>query len=1048
MKQTLGLLLVFLWSLTAMAQEALVSGKVTDGSDGSPLPGVTVSIKGTTTGTITNIDGEYQINSKNGDVLVFSFIGMKTSEQPVTGAKLDAVLASENKELEDVVVVGYGVQKKVLVTGANLSIKGDDMARLAPNSPMEALKGTSPGVSVRSSSGAPGAETKVVIRGIGTTGDSKPMYIVDGVSVGNIDNINASDIASINVLKDAASAAIYGSRAANGVVLVTTKKGSKGAAPSVTYDGYYGVQNISKRPEMLNAQQYMAIMDEAAINDGGTPFNWSSEIPNADLYNAYKSGANKGTDWTKEMIKDNAVQQSHSVAITGGSENITYAFGGSMFNQESIIGGDIIDAGYQRKNVHENTDFVLFKNKEFDIVKVGTSISYTQVNNKQVAAGNIYYNDFHNALVQNPLMPVYSANSVDPNGYTQAWSYAAGQSNPIAKMYYERGNNESVNNSLLASAYIEVQPIKGLKFKSQYGVDSYSGNTRSYVPVFALGGTTDPKLKDEVKQDMYSGANSTWTTTIAYDLKVDEVHNFSAVIGNEVYRAESNFKVSGSNNGSKFGTFEKAYLDNVPKTTLGWIGTSGSNSAAGGGGLLSWFGRVNYDYNSRYMVSATMRADASSKFEDGERWDVFPSVSAGWNLSEEAFLVDYKDIMDLAKVRVSWGQVGNQSIDQFQFLANMASSDQDYYFGGNKVAPVVGSFPENRPTHPKWETSEQIDLGFDGRFLKSRLMLNFDWYRKTTKDWLVTPPAPDYYGAKSSMDNGGDVVNQGIELSLGWNDKVSDFTYAVVGSMGYNQNEVTRLNSSDGVIHGSANILAQGVSEIYRAEVGKPIGYFWGYKTDGIIQNDAQAAAYRSQFAKDSKMSAFKPGDVRFVDQNGDGLINEKDKVEIGNPNPDFLVGLTIDLGFKNVYMNATFNGQFGGENMRSYRSFTDNPKQNYTTEVLNRWHGEGTSTTMPRLSQSPNESTRYMSDIYVQSSDFVRLNNLTLGYKFTKLAKKTNFLKDAKLYVQGSNLLTFTKYSGLNPEVGYAPEKWASGVDLGLFPATTTIMGGVSLTF
>lgn len=1050
MKQTLGIFLVFLWSLTAMAQESLVSGKVTDGSDGSPLPGVTVSIKGTTNGTVTNIDGFYEIKANTGEVLVFSFIGMKSVETTITGTQQNATMASETTDLDDVVVVGYGVQKKVLVTGANLNVKGEDVAKLAPNSPMESLKGTSPGVKVQSSSGAPGAETKVVIRGIGTTGDSKPMYIVDGVSVGNIDHLNASDIASINVLKDAASSAIYGSRAANGVILVTTKKGTKGSAPTVTYDGYYGVQNIAKKPEMLNAQEYMTIIDEAYVNDGLAGLDWSTEIPDNALYQSYINGSNKGTNWSDEILTENAVQQNHSIGVNGGSEDITYSLGTSYFEQEGIIGGDIIGAGYDRFSLRQNTDFVLFKNDRFDVVKIGTSATYTQSHNKQVASGNMYYNDYRNALTQQPLMPVYDTNSTDPNGYSRAWTYSKEMPNPIAAMYYQRNFTESVDKKIIGNAYIEIQPIKDLRVKTQYGVDAYFGNNRSYTPTYDLGGTSPVVSEDNVSQSMYSGNNSTWTTTASYDFKVSDVHSFNVVVGNELYQNQSNLNINGNKSNSKFGDWQHAYLDNVDKQEeLAWINVGGFDTAAQGGAILSYFGRFNYDYDSRYMFSATLRADGSSKFADGNKWGYFPSVSAGWNFTEESFMEDYRDIMDYGKLRASWGQVGNQSVDPFRYIANMSFDNVYYNYGGDKQAYETGAYPSFVPTPDiTWETSEQLDLGFDARFLASRLSLTFDWYKKSTKDWLVTPPSAGTLGAPKTSMNGGDVVNKGIELSLGWTDEIGDFSYGIMGSMSYNQNEVTRVESADGIFHGSANVLAQGTSETYRAEVGMPIGYFWGYKTAGILQNDAEAAAYRAQFANDKAMSAFKPGDVRFVDQNGDGLIDDKDKVEIGNPNPDVIVGLQLDFGYKNVYLSATFNGQFGGQNMRCYRSFTDRPKQNYTTEVLDRWHGEGTSNKYPRVTMSANESTRYMSDLYVENSDFVRLNNLTLGYKFTKLARKTSFLKDAKLYVQGQNLLTITNYGGLNPEIGYAPESWASGVDLGLYPATRTIMAGLNLTF
>jgi len=1047
MKLTLGIFFVFLWTLAVHAQENVVTGKVTDAADGVLIPGVSVAVKGTTTGTITNLDGEYQVKAKNGDVLIFSFIGMQTLQITVNGNVINAALKTDAKDLNEVVVVGYGVQKKALVTGANLNVKGDDIAKQATSSPLEALKGVSPGVSITSSTGAPGSDSKVVIRGIGTTGNSKPLYIIDGVNADNIDYLNPSDIASIDVLKDAASAAIYGSRGANGVILVSTKKGKVNTAPVVTYEGYVGVQNLAKKPQLLDAKQYMYLIDEANVNDGNAPLNWANELGDKDLANAYLSGANKGTDWVSEITKKNAIKQNHSISLTGGSENINYSLGASHFDQQGVVGGSIIGARYQRQTLRQNTEFKLFKKDKLDIIKIGTNTTYIQSENKQVAAGNIYYNDFRNALGQNPLMTVRDANG----NYSKASSYAPGQSNPIANMYYNRNFVEQPNFRIQGGAYIEVQPIKDLKFKSQYGIDSYFGNNRQYTPVFTLGGTSPAHNEDNVNMSMYRGNNSTWTNTISYDLKLKDVHSLNIVLGHELYQNRSNFSLQADKSNSLFGDFDHAYLDNVPKQDITRINASGFNSAAQGGAVLSYFGRVNYDYKSRYMFSATMRADGSSKFATGNKWGYFPSVSAGWILSEEAFFENAKKLVDYTKFRASWGQVGNQAIPSFTYASNMSYDNVSYYFGGDKSSSIAGAYPANVPSpNVTWETSEQLNLGIDASMLNSRLSLNVDWYNKTTKNWLVTPAARGTFGAPPTVDNGGDVKNTGIEIALGWNDKISDFSYGIKGSMTYNKNEVTRVKSADGIFHGQSNVLAQGVSEIYRAEVGKPIGYFWGYKTAGILQNESEASAYRTKFANDAAMKTFKPGDVIFVDQNGDGLINDLDKVEIGNPNPDFIFGLQIDLGFKNFYLNTTFNGQMGGQNMRSYRSFTDGPKANFDAYALNRWHGEGTSNKYPRLTMAANESTRYMSDLYVENSDMLRLSNLTFGYDLKDIVKKTGVIHGAKIYIQAQNILTLTSYKGLNPEVGYGPENngWASGIDLGLYPAITTVMGGVSITF
>jgi TonB-linked SusC/RagA family outer membrane protein len=527
--------LVF-FMLCSVAQAQSVSGTVTDAS--SPLPGVNIAVKGTATGTITDFDGNYTMNGlPSGAVLVFSYVGYVNQEVSV-GSKtiINITLVEDANALEEVVVIGYGVQKKTLLTGAGVNVKGEDIAALNTGTAMEALQGTAAGVSITKNSGMPGAGTRVTIRGLGTVGNSNPLYIVDGVSVGNIDYLNSSDIASIDVLKDAASAAIYGSRAANGVVLVTTVKGHKGSPPKISYDTYYGIQNVYKNLDPLNAQEYMYIMDEGRVNDGLAPNDWAAMLSNNSwLENNYPGLGTQlgeevwaklqngweGTNWIDEMSKADAPVQSHAINITGGSEDIIYSFGASYLAQDGVLGGDLTNAGFKRFTTRLNTEMVLKKNDEHAIITVGENFTYTNTENRSVAAGNIYWNDLHNALVQNPLQPAYWQQSIDSNvnefGFTPTLDgLSNGQTNPLAVMYYRHNYNYNKGNKVTGNVFLEIEPIKDLKLRSSYGIDSWFGHNRSMNPTYHLGLLYDDKTQG-AQQSQYFGNNYTWTNTASYD---------------------------------------------------------------------------------------------------------------------------------------------------------------------------------------------------------------------------------------------------------------------------------------------------------------------------------------------------------------------------------------------------------------------------------------------------------------------------------------------------------------------------------------------------
>ncbi|MDR0333176.1 MAG: TonB-dependent receptor [Dysgonamonadaceae bacterium] len=1073
--KTQGAFLMLLWafSMSASAQNITIRGNITD-TGGEPLIGVTIQIAGTAHGVVTDYDGDYVLSNVSPEAtLQVSYIGMVTQTIAVNGRTvINIVLNSTLTDLDELVVIGYGVQRRALVTGANLNVSGEQVANLRTTTAMEALQGVTPGVQITRNHGAPGAGTRVTIRGQGTIGNSSPLYIVDGVAVGDINFLNPSDIESINVLKDAASAAIYGSRAANGVILVTTRRGRAGAPPRITYDGYFGVQNMYRKPAVLNAQEYMYLFDEARLNDGAAPYNWEQMVKtNAWLesispglgteygnyvWNKLQSGW-KGTDWVDEMTMRNAPVQSHALNITGGKEDYIYALGVSYLDQAGIIGGDVFDAGFKRLTARINTEMVLFKTGSHNILTIGQNLTYTNSQNRAAATGNIYWNDLHNAIVGNPLLPLHYDNrriNSLTGGYAPTLEGVSPVlSNPVARMYFGRNFNWGKGNTIVGNVYGILEPIKNLKYRSSFGINAWFGHSRQYGPISRLDGRSGSDI-DVAIQSMYQGVNYTFTNTLTYDWRMNDVHSFSALIGSEMLQNVLSTEMSASRRNTVFGLPDYAYLDNTATPgSASEISATGRDWSAGGGGLMSYMTRVSYNYAERYILDATFRADGSSNFARNNRWGYFPSLSAGWNFTEEEFF-PHVDWFNFGRLRASWGQNGNQSIPNFIYLANIAYMEGGYYFGPNKLAPLPAAVPANIPnSNVKWETSEQINFGLDTRMFNSRMGFTFDWYRKQTKDWLVRAPILGTSGAAAPYINGGDVENKGFELMISWNDKVGNFSYGATVSGAANRNKVTRIANAEGIIHGTSGTLAEGTAYVSRVSVGKPIGYFWGYKTDGIFQNQREVDAWITADGKPIVIGSEpniprRPGDVRFVDQNGDGVINENDKVMLGSPHPKFELGLQLNAEWKGIYMNTTLVGKFGMQVMQSYRDFTGQPMENFPTSAFNRWHGEGTSNRLPRLSAVVNANNALMSDIYLYNADFLRVANLTFGYRFDNLLKSVNWMQAASIYISVNNLHTFTKYDGMDPEVGYAPDSWASGIDLGLYPLPRTVMFGVNLTF
>ncbi len=1013
-----------------------VKGTVISGSDNEPLIGASVMVQGTKTGAVTDLDGNFTIEAKNGQTLEVSYLGFITQKIKVTGSTINVTLTEDKQSLDEVVVVGYGVQKKKLVTGATVQLKGDDIAKLNTTNPLSAMQGQTPGVNIVSTSGQPGAAMSVTIRGLGTVGNSQPLYLIDGVG-GDITTLNPADIESIDVLKDAASAAIYGAQAANGVVLVTTKSGKEGSS-KITYDGYVGWQTLGRKFEMLNANQYMQIMDEALLNSYMSPIDWTSlsaiRDANGNVYN---------TDWIDQAVDNGALTTSHSLAFTGGSKTSTYSISGGYTGQDGLIGGSDVSY-YKRYNLRVNSEHKMWNG----LVTIGEHVGFVYKDSRGMGTGNIYNNNLRSAFSTSPLVPVYDA---DGNYYSTVDSdWNKNDGNPYGTMMMNRFN-QSKNTSVDANVYVQIEPIKNLKFKTVFGLNYGGSNYRSFTPIYKFTPQSGNGIT-KVNQGNGNGTSLVWTNTLTYDFNIKE-HHISALLGSETAKYDGESTGSyGVNLTAGFDDWEHAYVENTEKGHADRKVSGGPYDATRG---QSFFVRLGWSWKDRYMVNATMRADGSSKFAKGHRWGYFPSVSAGWTLTEEDFMKSAASWLDFLKLRLSWGQVGNANINCYQYLAPVTTSKTNYNFGatGGTDAWVMGAYTERLANEKvKWETSEQYNVGLDARFLRQRLSLTLDGYVKSTKDWLVQAPILATAGTGGPVINGGDVKNKGIEVGLSWNDNIGrDFTYSVGANFAYNHNEVGNIPTLDGIIHGKDNQIYSNAEEFYRAENGHAIGYFWGYKTAGLFQNQKEIndwiAAGNGIYQADVK-----PGDVKYVDVNHDGVINASDKVDLGNGLPKYTFGFNFNLAWKGFDLSANFTGAAGFQIAQSYRN-PDSSQANYSRRILKRWTGEGTSNEIPRVTYG-DVGNWLFSDLYLQDGDYIRLQNLTMGYDFKKLISWKGLSK-MRLYFQVQNLFTLTKYDGMDPEIGSfngtdgnSSDSWVSGVDMGYYPHPRTFIVGLNLAF
>ncbi|MDQ1167870.1 MULTISPECIES: TonB-dependent receptor [unclassified Flavobacterium] len=1011
------LLSVFMMQFGFAQESKTVSGTITSAEDGFGVPGATVQVQGTKSSTVTDFDGKYKVEAKTGDVLVITFVGFKTQKITVGAQKVvNLVLQPETAELKEIVVIGYGTQKKKVNTAATSLVSGKDIQQVASLDVVNALQGQASGVSVTSSSGQPGANMVVNIRGAGTAGNSDPLYVVDGVVVDNgIGYLDPSVIERVDVLKDASAASIYGARAANGVILVTTKKGKDGKM-NVSFSSYTGFQQIAKKLDLMNTQEYTTIMNEARVNSGYAP-----------LYTKEQIAAFPDHDWQKDLFNEGAMKQNHSLLITGGDEKSTIATGLSYYGQEGMIGGANNQSQYDRVTFTVNSTSEVIKG----YLKIGENFTLSNIKSSGVADDGIYSNAIRSFLNAAPIDAAY-----DANGDFASSIISADISNPVGSLYYNNFN-QTKTNRYVGNIFAELKFAKNFTFRTSYGVDMTDSNYRSFRPVYSLS-SNDNNTVSSVTQSSTKSMGWIFENTLQYKFNIASAHNFDVLVGTSAKKNTADY-MEGQGRNLIFDDFEHAYLDNAKDPTSNVVKGNRRDYA-----IQSYFGRLLYDYDNKYLFSATVRRDGSSEFGPDNKYAIFPSFSAGWNLDKEAFFKENK-VLNTFKLRASWGQNGNdQFARRFAYMSVVNSTDKTYHFGTGDETLLVGSSPDQLANRNlKWETSEQLDLGFDAT-LFTNFTLTFDYYDKKTKDWLVLASIPAYAGATAPYINGGDVSNKGFEIGLAYRTRFGkDWNFGINANLSRNQNEVLRIANNEGIIHGESNVLFQGLDEMNRVEVGKPMGYFYGLKTAGIFQNAAEVAAGVQPNAQ--------PGDVRFVDLNTDGKIDANDKTQIGDPNPDINYGVNLELSYKAFDLSINTYGTAGGQNVFGIHDYT-RAYTNNTTDVLNRWTSEGTSNTVPRVTYGTDDNGNYtkFSDLYIQDSDFFRIKNATIGCDLTKLTDKLKFFSKFRLYVAGNNIYTFTKYKGMDPEIGFGNvnQSWAKGIDVGYYPQPRTYMMGLNVNF
>jgi len=980
----------------AVAQTAskTVSGIVVDGK-GEPLIGVSVLIKGTNVGTITDVNGKFSVpaGAVQDPVLLFSYIGYDSQEVASNGQANRIQLVEKAKSLEEVVVVGYGTQRKKDLTGSVVTVKSADLKSLPVPSVSDALQGRAAGVQVVSS-GTPGTDATFRIRGVGTINDANPLVVIDGLPIdGGLNQLNMDDVETIQVLKDASATAIYGSRGANGVIIITTKHGSSGAS-HINFNYSYGVQQASNVVKMLNASQFATLHNEMLANGGQTP--------NPAFADPTTLGA--GTDWLDAFFRT-APMQNYSLNYSGGTDKTNLYVSGNYFSQDGII----INTGYKKYTFQLNTD-----SKVTSFLKFGNSLTL----NHDIKSNGNY--SVRNAMLALPTQPIYHTDGTYSGPVAQPL-YDGDILNPIGAAKTVENSTNGYN--LMGSIYAELQILKELKFKSTFGLQANFWDSRTWSPKYAWD--TSVQLQSYLSEQYNKNLTWLWDNTFTYD-KTFGKHKLGVMAGTSAQENRYNYM-----NGSiqNFASDVTQQLNNgILLPTVG--GTTSSWAT------FSYMGRVNYAYADKYLVTATLRRDGSSRFGEKNKYGLFPSASLAWRISEEDFFKPVTFVNDL-KLRVGYGATGNQSIGNYSFASSLNTIK--YNFNNTVVSAVVPTVMPN--PYVQWEQQKQGNVGIDATLFNQRVEVTVDAYLKQTDKMLVpmsVPVSTGYSDVLVPSINAGKMENKGIELTVNTKNITGKFTWNTMFNVSYNANKVVSINDTVPMPSGSIGLN----SNLALIQAGLPINEFYGFKTDGIFQNQAEVNSHAVQVPGNDPYSRTSPGDIRFKDLNNDGVINDKDRTYLGNPNPTFTFALNNTFTYKGFDLSIFLQGVAGNKIINANRFWSEamDVAQNQTTATLNRWTGEGSSNTMPRaVFNDPNKNTR-PSDRYVENGSYLRVKNVTLGYTLPVSLVRKAKLSTARFYLSAQNLFTITQYSGFDPEVG------TSGIDNNVYPVTRTISIGVNL--
>jgi TonB-linked SusC/RagA family outer membrane protein len=995
----------------AFAQTS-VTGKVTDQSTGAPLSNVNVTIKGTNRGTTTNDNGVFSLNLQQGDaILVFSSTGFAETEIDINGrSTIDVALSTSSTKLSEVVVVGYGTQSRRDLTGAVASVKGDAIQNLPVSSASQALQGRAAGVNVVRSGGNPGNPGSIRIRGTGTINNADPLIIIDGIPAGDLNAVNPNDIASIEVLKDASASAIYGTRAANGVVIVTTKRGGFEQPMRLNVNAYTGMSNAIKTLDMLDAATLVELKRERFTNDGLT-INPVWNDP---------SNSTQRTNWQDELFRTGTVNNI-DVALSGGSAKSSYMLSAGMYDEKGII----TNSFFKRYSMRLNSDHRIGKR-----LKVGQSIQLTRSNDNSLNTLSAQDGLIWSAIRFMPFIPV--KNDDGSWGTSKASNEFGDINNPIFTANTIDADN--INTRLLANINAEYEILKGLKFKVNLGVDGnhYTGRNFNII----ISDQTRTRNNNSLNRSFSESYSLLGEYFLSYSNIFAGKHKLDAVAG----------YTSQTFDGDNFSAAKRDFLNEDPNQryldvgqTLQGIGGNRYYDA-----LQSVFGRINYDYDQRYLFTATFRADGSSKFADGNKWGYFPAFSAGWRISNEKFF--NVSFIDELKLTAGWGQLGNQNVNRLQYLALIGNGGR-YSFNNNTT---VGNTQTRLPNpNISWETAEMSNIGLSAELFNRKLAVNLNYFDKKTRDMLLSPPTIGTVGTLSIPDqNVGVLKNSGFEMDLSYSNRSGEFSYRLGANAAFIKNKVIELY--DGNFIGSRTY-GRPNEEISRTYEGLPIGIFYGWRTDGLYQTTDDISK-DPNIANDPRRTAglIEPGDVRFLDINGDGLIDDRDRVNLGSPHPKMVYGFNADFNYKGFDLGLFFLGNAGVKIFNADRMQGLDPTYSFNMyeEVKDRWTGPGTSNTIPRMTTRRNNRNYRTSDMFIEKGDFLRLKNLSIGYTLNdKLTNRLGIGK-TRFYITGQNVFTVTGYSGLDPELGYTDGNRQINVDYAQYPQSRTWIFGLNVTF